>query len=397
MTVPMATNRGLLDRVYRHIHQQPVDNDVALLSGQMGYALLEAYANRYFGQTDDSRIWERVAVSLDAVQNGELIHSFAGGMAGVAWGFLHLCNHGLLQTDELDAQDIVADLDEPLFELSLEQLQKGDYDYLHGGLSAALYFLERRPSAAITRYIERLVKGLSDTAIRFPNGDITWSFDDFGRRKAGQSMVYNPSLSHGTASIVSILSLFYERNYAKRTCAELIQGTLQWMWNHRNRSGKSLFPTVLTDVREDHDSRLSWCYGDLGIANAFWLCGQKLEYAPWRAIAREMLLKAARRRELEDTHVYDAGLCHGSTGVAHLFRRLARQFPHPLLTEAADYWMQQTPSYALSAPDENVFLAYDSGKYAPNLGLLDGESSIGLVLLAELGAPMDWERFLLLS
>ncbi|MGA0560162.1 lanthionine synthetase C family protein [Larkinella sp. VNQ87] len=387
----------LLDRIYQHIHRQPVDGEVGLLSGQMGYALLEAYANRFFGQTDDSRIWERLSASLEAVQQGGLSHSFADGMAGVAWGFLHLCNHGLVQTDDLDAQDVVADLDEALFELSLEPLQNGDYDYLHGGLSAGLYFLERQPNPAIARYVEHLVETLNKTALRFPNGDITWPFTDFGRRKPGDPIRYNPGLSHGTASIASLLSLFYERGYARARCAELIRGTLQWIWNTRNRSGLSVFPTLVSDPRTDQDSRLSWCYGDMGIASAFALCGLKFGHQPWQSIAYETMRKAAQRREPADTNVYDAGFCHGSAGLAYLFRRLARPMANPVLAEAADYWMQQTLAFALPDTDENVLLAYDSGNHFPNLGLLDGESSVGLVLLAELGGPPSWERFLLLA
>lgn len=397
ITLATPPTVAILNRVYQHIAAQPIDDDVSLLSGQMGYALLEAYALPYYAQTDDSRIWERISKSLTAIQNGQLTYSFAAGMAGVAWAFLHLMNHNLLAADGLDAQDIVADLDEPLFELSMELLQKGDYDYLHGGLSAGLYYVERQPSTTIARYVERLVDTLSATAVRFPNGDITWSFDDFGRRKVDESTLYNPGLSHGTASIAALLSLFYERGYARQRCAELIQGTLQWIWNSRNQSGISVFPTMVSDKRQDQHSRLGWCYGDLGIANTFWLCGKTLHNGRWQSIACDTMLKAAQRRLPTETGVKDAGLCHGSAGIAHLFRSFARHTPHPILTDAADYWMQQTALYALPETAENVFLANDLGTLTPNLGLLDGESSIGLVLLAEAGAPTYWERFLLLS
>ncbi|GAB3336901.1 hypothetical protein GCM10027299_47380 [Larkinella ripae] len=387
---------ALLDRLYRRIQQQPTTGDVSLLAGQMGFALLEAYAQRYFGETDDSRIWERISTSLAAVQNGALLPSFAGGMAGVAWGFLHLCNRNLLQTDGLDAQDIVADLDEPLFELAMEQLRKGNFDYLHGGLSAALYFLERPASPVLTHYLEQMVQALSDTAVRFSNGDITWSFDDLGRRASDEPAIYNPGLSHGTASIVAILCLLYERGYARRRAAELIRGTLQWTWNHRNRSGQSVFPTVVHENRQDQNSRLGWCYGDLGIAHTFWRAGRLLNHSGWQALAEETMLRAAQRRNRAEAHIYDAGLCHGSAGVAYLFRRFAQHNPHPLLTETADYWMQQTLLQATPDGHETAFLL-GQGASEVNLGLLDGEGSVALVLLAELGVPAGWDRFLLLS
>lgn len=388
---------ALFDRIYRHIHSQPIDENVSLLSGQMGYALLEAYAQPYYDQHDDSHIWARIEKSLTVIQQGDMSYSFAGGMAGVAWGFLHLTNNGLLRSDDLDAQDIVSDLDEVLFELSMEALQKGDYDYLHDGLGAGLYFLERQPSPMIIRYVERMVATLAATAVRYANGDITWLFDDFGRRQPHEGQVYNPGLSHGTASIVSLLSLFYERGYARQQCAELIQGNLQWKWRNRNQAGTSVFPTLVTEPRSDQDSRLGWCYGDLGIANALWLCGQKLQNTYWQSIAYETMLKAAKRRLPEEASIRDAGLCHGTTGVAYLFRKFDQYAAHPLLAETADYWMQQTDHYVRPETDERTFHYFNGKQYSPNLGLLDGESSIGLALLAELGAPTGWDRFLLLS
>lgn len=396
-TLDTYSTVSLFNRIYRHIRSQPIDDNVSLLSGQMGYALLEAYAQPYYDQHDDSRIWARIEKSLTAIQRGDMSHSFAGGMAGVAWGFLHLTNNGLLQSDDLDAQDIVADLDEVLFDLSMESLQKGDYDYLHDGLGVGLYFLERQSSPTIIRYIERMVAALAATAVRYSTGDITWLFDDFGRRQPHQGRVYNPGLSHGTASIVSLLSLFYERGYARQQCAELIQGNLQWMWNNRNQAGTSVFPTLVTEPRSDQASRLGWCYGDLGIANAFWLCGQKLQNPLWQSIAYETMLKAARRRLPEESSIRDASLCHGTAGVAYLFRKFDQYAFHPLLAETADYWLQQTDRYVRPETAEHVFTYFNGEQQSPNLCLLDGESSIGLVLLAELGAPTGWDRFLLLS
>ncbi len=381
--------------MYKHISEQPIDDDVSLMGGQMGFALVEAYAQRYYGQTDDERLWERIEKSLSAIQTDDLGHSFAAGISGIAWGFLHLHNAGFV--NDIDAQDIVSDLDKPLFELSLELIQKGDYDYLHGGLSAGLYYLERQPSPTIEQYVVQLVDALATTAVRLPTGEICWPFGDFGRWQPGEPVLYNPGLSHGTASIVALLRLFYERGYAANQCAELIQGALLWLWSKRNQSGKSVFPTMVTEDQSDQDSRLGWCYGDLGIANTFWLCGKTFHNAHWQSIALQTFLKAAQRRQPQDTGIRDANFCHGSAGVAHFFRQFNRQTPHPLLTEAADYWMQQTALYATPETDENVFLTYEAGQHRPNLGLLDGESSVGLVLLAELGMPTGWDRLLLLS
>ncbi|GAB4034276.1 lanthionine synthetase C family protein [Spirosoma gilvum] len=395
-----SVEQALLNRIYQHIASQPVDNNSSLMGGQMGYALFESYYQHYTQQFDEqSRVWDRVVTSLNAIQQGNQLPTFAAGIAGVAWAFLHLCNNNLLEADDIDVNDIVADLDEPLLQLSLERLAQGDYDYLHGGLSAGLYYLERRPSQAVAHHIDAIVEKLSATAIQLPNGDITWPYYDIMRQKLSPSIEYNPSLSHGTASIVAMLSLFYARGYSRRRCSELIQGNLQWMWNNRNRSGQSVFPTTIGANREDSESRMGWCYGDLGIAHTFWLAGQKLNNKRWQAIAEQTLRQAAPRRSIADTKIADAGICHGSAGATYIFRRIAQQLHHPLLNETADYWMQRTIDYALPESDEAVYTSYfaPTNTHESNLDILDGETSVGLVLLAELGAPTTWDRFLLLS
>jgi lantibiotic modifying enzyme len=399
---PLATelHTQLIHRIYDHVTAQPVSGDASLLGGQMGFAVFETYCNRYVGIEDDSRIWERISFSLNAIQEGEMIHAFAGGMAGVAWGFLHLFNQGLLQDDELDPQSIVEDLDEGLFENAMMLLEDGNYDYLHGGLGVCLYFLERTPSPQIADYLSQIVERLSAVAVRFPNGDIAWNFDNFGTRSPQESNIYNLGLSHGSASIVAILSLLYEKGYARERCAELIQGNLQWMWGVRNKvrsnGMNSVFPNTVTDVPTDQESRLAWCYGDLGIANTFWLAGEKLQNKAWKSIAEQTMLHAATRRG-PDTLMNDAPLCHGTTGAAYFFSQFSKHSNVPVLAEAIDFWLQKTAKLALPKENEDVFLSYHRGQYESNLSLLDGEVSIAMALLSILGGSTAWDRFLLLS
>jgi lantibiotic modifying enzyme len=275
-------------------------------------------------------------------------------------------------------------------------LEEGSYDYLHGGLSACPYFLERTPSPQIAHYAAQIVEQLAAIAVRFPNGDITWRFDDFGSRGSEEPNIYNLGLSHGTASIVAILCLFYEKGYARARCAELIQGNLQWMWRVRNKSANSIFPNTVADVPTDQESRLAWCYGDLGIANTFWLAGEKLKNETWKDIAEQTILHAAARRGA-NALLNDAAFCHGTTGAMYFFRQFAQRTHQPLFTETADFWLRKTETFAQPETGKDVFLSYLKDRYDSNLSLLDGEASIGMVLLSELGAATNWDRFLLLS
>ena len=396
-TYPDSTTRVLTDRIYQRTALEGTDGDKSLMRGQMGIALFEAYYQQFTGCRDESRIYDRITACFDAIQEGDVISSFAAGSAGIAWGFLHLYNQKLLQEDDLDPNDIVEDLDELLFEFSMDALKAGDYDYLHGGLGACLYFLERRPTPIIEKLIEQLVEQLRLLAVRFPDGGITWRVQENRKRRRNGPDEYNFGLSHGTPSIVAILSLLYEKGYARTQCAELIQGNLKWMWASRNHTKNALFPLSITDVPEEQDSRLGWCYGDMGVACAFWLAGEKLSVPDWVATARKIILRTTQRRLEADTRIQDAGMCHGSAGVAYLFGRFSKRFHDPLLAEAAEYWWHVTHQYVQPEDQPATFIAYRRGQYMPCFTLLEGEAGIGMALLSELGMPVSWERLLLIS
>jgi lantibiotic modifying enzyme len=318
----------------------------------------------------------------------------------MAWGFLHLAKAGLLEGLEADAQGIVEDLDEPLFSGAMNSLREGDYDYLHGGLGEILYFLERTPNPNIHRYIKSLVVQLEKMAVPSPHGGITWIAPKVRSGQTDDEARYNLGLSHGVDSIVAVLALAYEKGYERERCHKLILLSLEWMWNVRNRQDLSTFPTMVTDVLQDQHSRLAWCYGDLGVASAFYLAGEKLGYKPWKDIALLTIHKSTLRREFADTTIRDSAICHGSAGVAHMYRRFAEATGNPLFHSTAGYWLTDTLRRARPETEANVFLQVTSAAadpYTPSLSLLEGEASIGMVLLTALGAPAHWDRFLLLS
>jgi hypothetical protein len=222
-----------------------------------------------------------------------------------------------------------------------------------------------------------------------------------GHRKPGDTPEYNLSLSHGVASIVAVLALTYEKGYERERCHKLIHLALRWMWNVRNKQDASMFPYTVTDVLQDQHSRLAWCYGDLGVASAFYLAGEKLGYKPWKDIGLHTIYKSTLRREFADTNVRDSAICHGSAGVTHIYHKFSRVSTNPIVSSAARYWLTDTLQRSLPETEEAVYVQLTPTKegfvpYEP-IGLLEGETSIGMVLLSMLGAPTGWDRFLLLS
>ncbi|RRA97742.1 lanthionine synthetase C family protein [Larkinella rosea] len=385
-----------LHRIYELIASEPIAGNFSLLSGQVGYAVFESYYQRHFGLTDTSRVWERLGAGMDAIQSGEVDHTFAGGISGIAWGFLHLHNHGFLADGSDNPHEIVAALDEPLFLLSMEDLYAGSFDYLHGGLGACLYFLERPRTPEIVYYLTEIVNQLEKIAIKKIDGSMTWYFRNFDQPN-DRSVSYNLGLSHGTASIVALLSLLYQHGYAQSACARLIEGGLQWLWSVRNENHPVVFPRQLFDDQPRNEfSRMAWCYGDLGIAHTFQLAGEILKNNRWKQIAEQTMLKAATRRTRKETLVSDTAFCHGSGGIGHLFSKFAHSQPNPVFDETARFWLQVTLDQELPPMEKDGSHPAIPLSTRGDLSFLDGEASVGMILLSQLGADNAWERAFLM-
>jgi lantibiotic modifying enzyme len=99
--------------------------------------------------------------------------------------------------------------------------------------------------------------------------------------------------------------------------------------------------------------------------------------------------------------VRDAGICHGTAGIAHIFNRLYRTTKQYRFQEAANYWCLETLKMSKF---EDGFAGYKTwhteeyGGWQPCNNLLEGIAGIGLSLLSFV-MPEDpaWDECLLLS
>ncbi len=99
--------------------------------------------------------------------------------------------------------------------------------------------------------------------------------------------------------------------------------------------------------------------------------------------------------------IKDAGLCHGTAGVAHIFRRLFLDTGLHDFEQAAGYWHKQTLNLATDLNGLAGYFPYiPSGPVHPTQarGFLVGISGIGLSLLHTVSdIRPDWDECLLLS
>ena len=80
-------------------------------------------------------------VSLDSIEKESMGYTFCNGIAGIIWGFCHLVEIGIIESN---LENVIGEeIDTFLSESAKENIKKGNYDYLHGGGGPILYLLNR--------------------------------------------------------------------------------------------------------------------------------------------------------------------------------------------------------------------------------------------------------------
>jgi lantibiotic biosynthesis protein len=375
------------------------DGQPNLLGGAPGLALFHFYLAR---ATGDESLAERgiylISQASDTVEKGFNYPTFAGGLAGLGWTIAHLAKQGFI---EADVAEILGDLTEPLRQSMMEYIGQGEYDYLHGALGIALYFLERNDLPETPAILQTLVKELDRKAQTDDKGGLKWECElDIKTKKRG----FNLSLSHGQASIIDILGRMVAAGYGGEQARPILDGAVAYLLNHelpQNSRGTVIFPSQIIGNESMPGGRLGWCYGDLGAGQVLLRTGLRLGVKSWQEKGLAVLHYSMLRRDPREASINDAGLCHGSAGVAHIYNRLWQETGDEAFAETARFWFDFTLKLATFSDGLAGYKAWRTPEYGGwinETGLLEGVAGIGLAMISAL-YPLEpsWDRCLLLS
>ncbi len=326
--------------------------------------------------------------------------SLYGGFSGVAWAMEHL--RGRIYEDE-DGDDSGAEVAEALGEHVSLTPWRGQYDLISGLVGFGVYALARGARPGGEECLRRVVARLAETAERGPQG-ITWlSGPELLPPKDLESFpkgYYNLGVAHGVPGVIAVLAL---AQAAGVECRELLDGAVAWLLAQKlPAEAESVFSYNVAPGADPKPTRLAWCYGDLGIAAALEVAARAVGEKAWEREALEIARRCATRT-IADSGAVDAGICHGTAGIAHLFNRLYQTTGDPDLGEAARHWIEQTlelrqpgkgiGGYEMWVPDGNLELGW---REEP--GFLTGSAGVGLALLAAATeVEPEWDRVLEVS
>jgi len=372
-----------------------------VLDGRAGIALFFSRHYKLTGNIDSlSMLQKLIGECTDYLSGDDFTHSFCSGFTGIAWAIHHLAEQQLIKHPD-DATWRY--FDHTVAEFTMEELNRGIYDFLQGGLGGVPYLLARHPNGDSEKVLVRVVDALASLADRDENG-IRWK--DFRTRIKAfdyrDEPVYNLGLAHGIPSVISILSMIYKKGIARKKAKELIDGSVDWLLNQKNRSAGSIsvFPTYISlqGKKIANASRLGWCCGDLGAVVALNHAGFALNHPLYKNLSEKILLHTRMSRTCENGLIDDASLGHGSMGVSHIYRRMYRTLGQPWLRQEADRWLETSLGML---PDADAPLAFNGHMHTSGMAkhnLIEGLAGIGLALMSSINAKdASWDRSFLIS
>lgn len=375
----------------------------ALYTGKAGIAIF--YTSLYELTKEQAYLDKAILLieeALDAIQNKELIYTYCGGFTGICWAVTHMVQKGYL---DINLDELLEEIDNYAYEFAKTDLLQHRYDFMHNGLSTGIYFTDRPTSPFAQEKLPEIVDLLKAMATVTEDGT-TWE-DKYGKFSA-QTFIpdydvtkteYNLGLSHGMPSILVFLQRCVQQGIHLAESKPLLEGAVNWLLKQAYPSDLDCYygTKVIEGKTAPESSRLAWCYGDLGIMTTLWQCGNTLNNETVKQHAIAVALKAAKRT-MENASTADAGICHGTAGIAHIFNRMYHYSGQAELKQAALYWFEKTLTYATFEDGYAGYKAYHGKEgFKTETSMLEGISGIGLTMISALDGDLDWDRMLLIS
>ncbi|MDY0905131.1 lanthionine synthetase LanC family protein [Pedobacter sp. CFBP9032] len=372
---------------------------LGLFEGASGLALLGFYLSKQIKvsafEEKSFALLEYIITSLNEEQYGKMkiIHSLSEGITGIAYTFWHLNKYNFI---DFDFEESFSGYDELLFNLARDDFAKGTSDFLHGPMGVLFYFSKRLEQPKVKAYAGHLINDFLLMSKR----------DSYGLRihnlilEGTDIRDYDFGLAHGLPGQLLIMSKCLDKGLNDLLINKMITEGLLYLRNHRRdcfgEEIDSIYPSWINEdyglYHSSNDAnykcRLAWCYGDLSIALAFIQIGKNTRNQSVIDDAIEIGLATTSRLNPKENLVTDIYVCHGSSGIMHMYRRLFIATNLKAFSDAFDHWNNTTRTWLehsdLRSPKLN------------NMSILEGLTGLCLSFLPEIEENY-WDDILLLS
>jgi lantibiotic modifying enzyme len=353
-------------------------------------ALLYAYlsaAEHVLG--NNLRADELIDEAIGELERGASRAALYGGVAGVAWLVTHI--DALFNRRDDNAFETI---DKTLLRACRHFRIPFGYDLINGAVGIGVYFIERLPHIRAVEALLQIIRALDASAEREDNY-VTWHTPapllHESQRELMPSGHYNLGVAHGVSGIVGFLGELTRAGVYTSQVEAMLTGAIRWILSKRLRNG--LFPRWIVPGVTQDPSRISWCYGELGLAVTLLIAARALHDKTVEEVAVDIGLASSTRRI--DTGVVDTCLCHGAAGNAHLFNRLFQATRHLEFREAAEFWFHRALENRVEGDGIGGYLAWKRS-WQCDASFLTGSTGIALSFLAATTSlEPNWDRLLL--
>lgn len=390
-----------LKEIVTLLYEKSLTDEFSLLSGKSGIALFLFYYSKLSKEEKyNEKACDLITECFDTINKGYNYHTFCTGISGFLWSINHLSNIGFIEKEEI--AELQNNLDNFVYKTMLRDIQQGNFDYLHGAIGNAFYLIQRIKEKKVEeKQMLQFLLELEKQSYKETDGGLKWlSVVDI---ETGEQ-AYNLSLSHGITSIIAFLSKLLKNALCKEQAVKLLNGSLKYLLKYMQNPKEHgyYFPGwIKLNNIPFGGSRLAWCYNDLGTANVLYWVSEIIKNDDLKQKAIEILLYHSDTRELQNAGAVDAGICHGTAGIAHIYNRMYRNTGIEKFKETAEYWFNETLKMAKFEDGLAGFKAWRAEKFggwANEYGILEGIAGIGLAFISAVSdIEPKWDECLLLS
>jgi lantibiotic modifying enzyme len=362
-----------MDEIFLKIEQKIWESfhdegKIGLMDGLSGIALFYNSLFEVFGNEEHhDKLLSIVEKINNLIQEENTSMTLCSGIAGYGIMLLRIKNN-IINVDKEYFEAIDLLLQEELNEQTVDN----NYDYLHGSMGIAKYFIERYKSTKDSLALEILSKFTKELIEK-----INYSFDDVVVQSVfSNKHCYYFGLAHGAAGYINFL-IDLKRNVPEiEDDIEIPLKAIKVFLNNykRTNGSKQFYPNlIILEDNSQFDPLISWCQGDLGISNALFNLGLYLNENSISEEALELI------RNLEDISLIDSGvkdytMCHGSIGII-LQYDLISQVSDTDFNYSINKWRN---ILSIQTNDFNEFLTYHNGSYVKETNLITGLAGVGM-------------------
>jgi class I lanthipeptide synthase len=263
-----------------------------------------------------------------------------------------------------------------------------DVDLPLGLLGLGVYALVHPVPAVRERLVGRVLDVVEERAEHDGDGLFVRLVDAPHRRADGSAGLVVLGPAHGMSGVVSFLGSVAGAGLAcgART-PPLLSGCVRWLLRQRVPVPTGAGSDWVRTGYEPH--RLTWCYGDPGIALALAVAATATgSTAMERAV--EEITGGVLARPAAGAGVLDATICHGAAGLVWFGSRVAARTEHPAAHRMVRDWTGYVAEQRSAGP-----LRYGPTPVRDH-SFLEGDLGVALaVLTATTGRRGAWEQLLL--